>query len=226
MSLTPERPLVKDRPPNHDGRDRTSWLRRAVWLEYFTVGWNVVEAGVAVAAGILAGSIALIGFGLDSLIEVTAAVALLWRLQKELRLGQEISEDDHSALERRALLVVGITFFALALYILIDAGYNLITGREAEESTLGIVLAAVSLAVMPALALLKQKAARVLESSALASDAMETWICTYLSLILLAGLVLNAALGWRWADPVAALAMLPLIIKEGREALEEAREEN
>lgn len=206
--------------------NRTSWLQRAVWLEYFTVGWNVVEAAIAVAAGIMASSIALIGFGLDSLIEVTAAGALLWRLRKELKLGQEISEDDHSALERRALLVVGITFFALALYILIDAGYNLITGREAEESTVGIVLAAVSLAVMPALALLKQKAARALESSALASDAMETWICTYLSLVLLAGLVLNAALGWSWADPVAALAMLPLIIKEGWEALEEAREED
>ncbi|MEK7818154.1 MAG: cation transporter [Actinomycetota bacterium] len=218
--------MAKDRPPSHDGSDRTSWLRRAVWLEYFTVGWNVIEAGVAIAAGIMAGSIALIGFGLDSLIEVTAAGALLWRLRKELRLGQEISEDDHSALERRALLVVGITFFALALYILIDAGYNLITDREAEESIVGIVLAAVSLAVMPVLALLKQKTARALESSALASDAMETWICSYLSLVLLAGLVLNAAIGWSWADPVAALAMLPLIIKEGWEALEEAREED
>lgn len=226
MSLTPDRPSVKDRPPIPDHRDRSRWLRRAVWLEYFTVGWNVIEAVIAVAAGIMAGSIALIGFGLDSLIEVTAAAALLWRLKKELRLGHGISDDDHSSIERRALLVVGITFFALALYILIEAGYNLVTDREAEESIVGIVLAAVSLAVMPVLALLKQRAARALKSSSLASDAMETWVCSYLSLVLLAGLGLNAALGWSWADPVAALAMLPLIIREGWEALEEAREED
>lgn len=206
------------------GSDRRPLLRRAVWLEYFTVGWNVVEAVIAVTAGIIAGSIALIGFGLDSLIEVTAAAALLWRLKKELR-GGELSDDEHSALERRALLVVGLTFFALALYILIEAGYNLASGREAAESPVGIALAAVSLAVMPALALAKQRLARRLKSSALASDAMETWICSYLSLVLLVGLGLNVLFEWGWADSLAALAMLPLIVKEGWEAIEEAREE-
>lgn len=206
------------------GSDRRPLLRRAVWLEYFTVAWNVVEAAIAVTAGVIAGSIALIGFGLDSLIEVTAAAALLWRLKKELR-GGELSDDEHSALERRALLVVGLTFFALALYILIEAGYNLASGREAAESPVGIALAAVSLAVMPALALAKQRLARRLNSSALASDAMETWICSYLSLVLLVGLGLNVLFEWGWADSLAALAMLPLIVKEGWEAIEEAREE-
>lgn len=200
-------------------------LKRAVRLEYFTVGYNILEALAAVGAGIAAGSIALIGFGLDSIIEVTAAGALLWRLKKELRTGEDFTEDELSAVERKALFVVGLTFFALAAYILVEAIYNLAAGRQAEESTIGIIVAALSLAIMPLLALLKQRTARALGSKALASDAVETWICSYLSVVLLAGLALNALFGWSWADPIAALAMLPLIIKEGFEALEEAREE-
>lgn len=203
----------------------TFYLIRAVRLEYFTVGYNIIEAGVAVGAGIAAGSIALVGFGLDSIIEVTAAAALLWRLKKELRTGESFSEDDHSAVERKALLVVGLTFFALAAYILTEAIYNLASGKQAQESILGIVVAILSLLIMPALAIFKKATARALGSKALASDAMETWLCSYLSLVLLAGLALNALLGWSWADPVAALAMLPLVIKEGFEAIEEARED-
>ncbi|MHB1056221.1 MAG: cation diffusion facilitator family transporter, partial [Thermoleophilia bacterium] len=135
------------------------------------------------------------------------------------------TDDDHSAMERRASLIVGVTFFLLAIYILIEAAWKLLTGVSAEESTVGIIVAALSLAIMPVLAFSKQRVAKALSSKALASDAMETWVCSYLSLVLLIGLGLNALFGWSWADPLAALAMLPLIVKEGREALEEARDD-
>ncbi|MHB1150657.1 MAG: cation diffusion facilitator family transporter [Thermoleophilia bacterium] len=204
---------------------RSSLLARGILLEYFTIGYNAIEGFVAIGAGLLAGSIALVGFGLDSLIEITAGGALLWRLKKEARLGHAITDDDHSAMERRASLIVGVTFFLLAIYILIEAAWKLLTGVSAEESTVGIIVAALSLAIMPVLAFSKQRVAKALSSKALASDAMETWVCSYLSLVLLIGLGLNALFGWSWADPLAALAMLPLIVKEGREALEEARDD-
>ncbi len=205
--------------------NRGHLLRRGMRLEYFTIGYNTLEGIVAVGAGIAAGSIALVGFGLDSVIEIAAGSALLWRLKHESKAGSELSEEEHSTLERRALYIVGITFFALAVYILAEAGYKLFSGKEAEESTVGIIVAAASLIIMPALALLKKRTALALGSRALAADAVETWMCSYLSLVLLTGLVMNAAFGWGWADSIAALAMLPLIIKEGREALEEAREQ-
>lgn len=209
-----------------DGRaDREALLNRGVHLEYFTIGYNLLEAVVAVGAGLVAGSIALTGFGFDSLIEVTAAGALLWRFKRELGIG-EGGEAHHAGFERKALFVVALTFFALALYVVIQAVYDLTAGREAAESPVGIILAAVSLAVMPALAIAKQRVARALDSKSLASEAKETWLCSYLSLTLLVGLLLNALFGWHWADPLAALAMLPLIVKEGLEALEEAREED
>ena len=208
-----------------ENRHRSDLLGRGVLLEYFTIGYNVIEALVAVGTGITAGSIALVGFGLDSVIEVAAGATLLWRLKRESRLGADISEEEHSFLERRALLIIGLTFLALSIYILLEAGYKLFTGSTAEKSIIGIILAAASLVIMPALALLKQQTARRLDSPALAADAVETWVCSYLSLVLLAGLGLNAAFGWGWADSVAALAMLPLVVHEGWEALEEAREE-
>ncbi len=201
---------------------RSSLLKRGMLLEYFTIGYNAIEGFIAIGAGFSAGSIALVGFGLDSLIEITAGGALLWRLRKEARLGYAITDDDHSAMERRASLIVGLTFFLLALYILAEAGWKLLSGSAAEESTVGIIVAALSLAIMPVFAFSKQRVAKALGSKALASDAMETWVCSYLSLVLLIGLGLNAGFGWPWADPLAALAMLPLIIKEGWEALEEA----
>ena len=204
--------------------DRSTILRRGVRLEYFTIGYNAFEGIVAVGAGVAAGSVALVGFGLDSVIEIAAGAALLWRLKREERHGAGLSREDHSALERRALYIVGLTFFALSIYILLEAGYKLVSGGGAEESTVGIILAAASLLIMPALAFLKQRTAHSLDSRALAADAMETWVCSYLSLVLLAGLGLNAVFGWSWADPIAAVAMLPLIAKEGWEALEEARE--
>lgn len=205
--------------------NRGRLLRRGMRLEYFTIGYNTLEGIVSVGAGIFAGSVALVGFGLDSVIEIAAGSALLWRLKHEREAGPAISDEEHSTLERRALYIVGITFFALAAYILAEAGYKLISGNDAEESTVGIIVAVASLVIMPVLAVLKKRTALALGSRALAADAVETWICSYLSLVLLAGLVLNAAFGWGWADSIAALAMLPLIIKEGYEALGEAREQ-
>lgn len=194
--------------------------RRAVVLEWFTVGWNVVEALVAVGAGLLSGSVALIGFGVDSGIEVVSAVGLLWRL----RTSADAPKDEETAAERRALYVVSFTFFALAAYV----GYEAVTsllGREAPEpSQVGIALSAISLVVMPVLAVSKQRIGREWGSRALLADAAETWVCSYLSLALLLGLGLNALFEWWWADAVGGLAMLPVVVWQGFEALGEARE--
>jgi len=202
---------------------RQSQLRLALRLEYFTIGWNVLEAFVAIGSGLLAGSIALVGFGLDSVIEVLAASMLLWRLRME-HLDQGRAED-HARAERKALFVVGGTFLALALYIVYEAATMLLRREAPETSTAGIVLACLSLAVMPVLGLRKLDVARRLKSRALRADAMETLVCSYLSFTLLLGLGLNAWRGWWWADPLAALAMLPLVVHEGWEALEHAREQ-
>jgi len=189
---------------------RDEAVRQGRLLEYFTVGWNLIEAAVAVGAGLFAGSIALIGFGIDSLIETSSGAILLWRLQE----GEEGEKR-----ERRALKLVGVSLLALAAYVAIDATKGLILKDHPEESLIGIILAAVSLAVMPLLAWAKRRVAARLNSRALVADSHQTDICAYLSAILLVGLGLNAILGWWWADPVAALAMLPIIVKEGLEAL-------
>lgn len=199
---------------------RPQLLRRGVKLEYFTVGYNAAEAAIAITAGIAAGSVALVGFGLDSFIEIAAGATILWRLRSELAVADSLEPTRHSFLERRASRIIGATFFALAAYIVIQAGYDLALGEQAAESPVGLALAAASLAVMPVLATMKLRLARRLESKSMESEAMETWICVYLSLILLAGLGLNAVFGWSWADPLAALAMLPLVLKEGWEAWE------
>ena len=195
--------------------------RRAVRLEWFTVSWNVIEAVVAITAGILAGSVALVGFGVDSGIEVLSAVALLWRLRKA---GADASDEEEAHAENRALYLVAATFFLLAAYIGFEAISALVEGEGPSSSTVGLVLAALSLAIMPALAWLKQRTGREMASRALQADAVETWVCSYLSLALLAGVGAFAAFGWEWADPVAALAMLPVIVWQGWETLEEARE--
>jgi divalent metal cation (Fe/Co/Zn/Cd) transporter len=195
--------------------------RRALWLEYFTVGWNVVEGVVAIGAGLLAGSVALVGFGVDSSIEVISALGLLWRLRKA---GPEATVAEESGAERRALYVVAATFFLLAAYITYEAGTALI-GREAPEtSTVGLVLSVLSLVIMPALAWWKQRTGRQMGSRALVADAAETWVCSYLSLALLAGVGLYFLFDWWWADAVGALAMLPIILWQGWETLGEARE--
>lgn len=202
-------------------QNRLSLLKKGVRLEYFTIGWNVLEAIVAIGAGTLASSIALVGFGIDSIIETLAGLVLLWRLQKEVR-GGDIKESERA--EKIALIVVGITFFLLAIYVAFESGKKLLFHEVPEESIVGIILAVISLIVMPLLSYFKLKTGRQLSSKALEADAMETAICAYLSFTLLLGLSLNAFFGWWWADPVAAIAMLPVIIKEGWEALSEAKE--
>ena len=195
--------------------------RRALWLEYFTVGWNVIEGVVAIGAGLLAGSVALVGFGVDSSIEVISALGLLWRLRKA---GPEATVAEESGAERRALYVVAATFFLLAAYITFEAVTSLL-GREApDRSTVGLVLSLLSLVIMPALAYMKQRAGREMGSRALVADAAEIWVCSYLSLALLAGVGLHELFGWWWADPLGALAMLPVILWQGWETLGEARE--
>jgi cation diffusion facilitator family transporter len=200
-------------------RDRLQ--RRGVRLEWFTVVWNIAEALVAIAAGVTAGSIALIGFGVDSGIEVVAASALLWRFRQA---RADASREEHRRAEQRALYVVSATFFALAAYIAVEAIQGLASGEQPDTSTVGLILSLISLAVMPTLAYAKQQTGRALGSRALQADAVETWVCAYLSLALLAGIGLNLAFGWWWADPVAALAMLPVIAWQGWETLEEARD--
>jgi divalent metal cation (Fe/Co/Zn/Cd) transporter len=195
---------------------RTGLLSHALRLEALTIGWNVLEAAIAITAGALAGSIALVGFGLDSVIETVAASALYSRLRAELR-GTSGAEIENQ--ERLALRIVGVTFLVLAAYILYEAGMTLWTRQAPQESTIGIVLASVSLVVMPILAFAKLRVGQQLESRALIADSKETFVCSYLSLALLLGLGGNALFGAWWADPVAALLMLPWVTKEGLEAL-------
>ena len=193
---------------------RSDQVRRGIWLEYLTIGWNLVECGVAVAAGLFAGSVALIGFGFDSAVESISGSVLLWRLHAERR-------GSHTAtVEQRALKLVGISFLILSAYIAFDSGKTLWRGEHPEHSMVGIVLAVVSLVGMPLLARAKRNAAHHLSSTALKADARQTSLCAYLSAILLGGLVLNSLFGWWWADPVAALIMVPIIANEGREALQ------
>jgi divalent metal cation (Fe/Co/Zn/Cd) transporter len=184
--------------------------QQALRLEYFTVGWNVIEAAVAIAAGAAAGSIALIGFGLDSIIETASGAALLWRLRQR--------GEFEAAAESRALRLVGLTFFALAAYITFESLRDLRGGERPEESLVGIALAAVSLVVMPVLGVFKWRLSRQMNSRALAADGMETMVCAYLSFTLLLGQGLNAWQGWWWADAAAALAMVPFMVREGLEA--------
>jgi divalent metal cation (Fe/Co/Zn/Cd) transporter len=189
--------------------ERANQLRAGRRLEYFTLAWNLGEAVVAVAAGLFAGSIALIGFGADSLVESLSGGILLWRLQ---------SHTGYESREQLARKLVAISFFGLALYVATDAGMTLLRHEAPERSVVGIILAVVSIVVMPLLARAKRRVATHLNSRALHADSRQTDICAYLSVILLIGLVLNAVLGWWWADPVSALAMVPIIAKEGVEA--------
>ena len=202
--------------PSHGGTGAQRWLTRAAWLVGGTMAYNLAEAGVALHAGLAARSIALIGFGLDSMIELAAGVVVLHRLAVQSRAE---STESLERSERRARRLIGVTFLLLALYVLLQAGWSLLHHEEPGESTLGIVLAALSLVVMPLVAWGKLRAASALASKALRAEAKETLACSYLSLTLLVGLVANAALGWWWADPVAALAMVPWLVHEGLEGL-------
>ncbi|HZQ22337.1 MAG TPA: cation transporter [Terriglobales bacterium] len=182
-------------------------------MEYFTIAWNSLEGLVAVVAGAMAGSVSLIGFGIDSFIEVTSGGILLWRM------AVDADAQSRERNEQRSLRLVGGCFVALAAYILYDAISDLVQHRAPEHSIPGIILACVSLIVMPILARAKRRVARELGSHAMEADATQTDFCVYLSGILVVGLLLNATLGWWWADPVCALIMTPIIANEGAEAL-------
>jgi divalent metal cation (Fe/Co/Zn/Cd) transporter len=192
------------------------WLRIAVALVAGTMAYNIVEAIIATVWGRNADSVALFGFGLDSIIECAAAAVMLWGLLAQLR-GIE-----GEALERKERTVrrfIGGTFVALAVFIVVQAGWTLWKAEAPEKSTVGIVLALASLVIMPTISVAKLRAARELGSAALRAEAKETLVCSYLSFTLLLGLAANALAGWWWADPVAGLMMVPWLVKEGREGI-------
>jgi len=194
--------------------ERAAVVRHGRRLEYFTIAWNALEGLVAVVAGAIAGSISLVGFGIDSFIEVTSGSVLLWRMSVDAEVRRrELNE-------RRALRIVGVCFLLLAAYIAYESVLDLWSRRAPEHSIPGIVLACVSLVVMPLLSRAKRKVGRALGSAAMHADAKQTEFCTYLSAILLAGLLLNTLFGLWWADTAAALVMVPIIAKEGIEGLQ------
>jgi divalent metal cation (Fe/Co/Zn/Cd) transporter len=188
--------------------DRRRRQRIALGLAWATIAWNTVEAVVAIVAGAVASSIALVGFGLDSTVEVLSASVIVWQMTRA------VPEDR----EEQALRLIAVSFFALAGYVTVQAVFDLASRSEPDTSTVGIALAAVSLVVMPLLAGLKGRNGRRLGSGSVVADSNQTLLCTYLSAVLLVGLVLNATVGWWWADPVAALVIAALAIHEGREA--------
>jgi cation diffusion facilitator family transporter len=196
-----------------DNVQRVALVRRGQQLEYITIGYNCLEGLIAVMSGLMAGSIALVSFGFDSLIEVSSGLALVWRLRADLH------EAKRERVEAISLRIVGVCFMLLAAYILYDAGKSLWRHEEPEKSWVGIALTVASIFVMPILTRAKRKVGRGINSAAMMADAKQTELCTYLSAITLGGLILNALLGWWWADPVAALIMVPIIINEGLEAL-------
>lgn len=187
---------------------RQALVRKGLRLEYITLGYNVIEAAVSITAGVIAGSIALVGFGVDAVIESISGAVMLWRLKL----------DDHhrrEEFEQRALRLIGCSFYLLAAYVGYEAVEKLWQREVADRSIPGIVLACCSLAIMPVLARKKRAVSRQIGSAALAADSRQTLLCSYLSAILLGGLLLNATLGWWWADPVAGLIMTPIIAREG-----------
>jgi len=188
---------------------RQAFAKRGRRLEYFTIAWNTLEGLVAVISGAMAGSVSLVGFGIDSFIEVASGSTLLWRM------SVDADEQRRERNEKLSLKIVGVCFFALAVYVGYESASDLLSRKQPEHSIPGIVLACVSLVVMPLLSRAKKMVGNSLSSAAMHADAKQTDFCVYLSAILLAGLLLNAGLGWWWADPIAALVMVPIIAKEG-----------
>lgn len=190
------------------GARRSVLQRRVRWIVAATITYNVIEAVIAIAAGSVASSTALIGFGLDSIVEVLSAAAVAW----------QFAGRDPEARERTALKVIAVSFFGLALYVTVDAGLTFAGFREPEHSTVGIILAAVSLAVMPFLSLLERRTGKELGSASAVADSKQTLVCSYLSAAVLVGLLLNTLFGWSWADPVAGLVVVVFAVREGLEA--------
>lgn len=187
---------------------RTVLARRIRWIVAATIGYNVIEAVVAITAGRVASSSALVGFGLDSTVEVLSAAAVAW----------QFAAPDPERRERAALRTIAVSFFALAAVVATDAVRSLLGGSDAEHSPVGIVLAAVSLVVMPGLSYAERRAGRELGSASAVADSRQTLLCAWLSAVLLVGLVLNSTLGWSWADPVAALVIAGFAVREGWES--------
>lgn len=194
---------------------RQTLLRRALWLAIFTVTWNLTEGVVAITAAALAGSRALVGFGVDSFVESISAGVLIWRLQIEHRAPHRAEQ-----VEQRALRLIGIAFLLLAAVVAVESVRSLIAGDRPDTSIVGIVLTTVSLIVMPVLARAKRRVGVELGQRSITADSAQTRACAYLSAVVLAGLALNAILGWWWADPIAALGVVAFLVHEGREALE------
>jgi len=188
---------------------RVTLVRRGLWLNYATLSYNIVEAVVSLLAGLLAGSVALVGFGFDSVIEVIASAAAQWRLRADL------AAERRERVEQTSHRVVGWCFLALGAYVAYESVESLWTRSRPDRTVIGIAVLAASAIVMPLLARAKRRVAHALESRSLGSEAAQTSLCAYLSIIALAGVALNALFGWWWADPLAALAMVPIIAKEG-----------
>jgi divalent metal cation (Fe/Co/Zn/Cd) transporter len=201
---------------------RREHLARALGLEYLTVGWNIAEGVIAVSAAVLAGSVALLGFGIDSFVESASGAVMIWRLLAERRGGIDDARLD--AIEHRARRLVALSLFLLAAFVAFDAVDTLRAGERPAFSLVGVVLTSVSLVVMLWLARAKRRVARALDSKAMEADAFQTTACWWLSLAALAGITLNGALDWWWADPAAALVIAALIVKEGREAWQGERD--
>ena len=201
-------PLLPLTPAGPDPDRRSVLARRIRFLVVATIGYNVIEAVIAISAGTAADSTALIGFGIDSIIEVSSAAAVAW----------QFAGHDREKREKTALRIIAFSFFALAAYVTVESVRDVLGGAGAEHSSVGIALAAVSLAVMPGLSYAQRRAGRELGSRTAVADSKQTLLCTYLSAVLLVGLLVNSLFGWSWADPIAALIIAAVAVKEGRQA--------
>jgi divalent metal cation (Fe/Co/Zn/Cd) transporter len=200
--------LVEATATSLTGEERRRYGRRAQLLAATSVGYNVVEAGIAITAGVVAGSVALVGFGLDSVVEVSSGLIIVWQFRHALPQSRE----------RQALKLMALSFFALAAYVTFESARALLSSRVPDHSTVGIALASASLVIMPVLSVAQRRTGRRLSSASVVADGTQTLLCTYLSGVLLAGLILNATLGWWWADPIAGFIIAVVAVKEGREA--------
>ncbi|WP_431895933.1 cation transporter [Micromonospora haikouensis] len=201
-------PLVQLAPSGPSPARRAVLAKRVRLLVAATISYNIAEAVVAITAGTIASSTALIGFGLDSIIEVSSAAAVAW----------QFAGRDPEAREKVALRVIAVSFFALAAYVTVESVRALVGGAEADHSSVGLVLAALSLLIMPGLSYAQRRTGRELGSRSAVADSKQTLLCTYLSAVLLVGLAVNSLFGWSWADPIAALVIAAVAVKEGREA--------